>query len=78
MKNKMADLHNHLFAQLERLSDESVTGEELEQEIKRADAVAKVSKTIIDNAQLCLKAEQLKHEGYIRNSPEMLEAKRDA
>lgn len=60
MKNKLTDLNNHLFAQLERLSDENLKGEELEQEINRAKAITSVSSQIIQNGVLALKAEQFK------------------
>ena len=33
-KNKLTDLNNHLFAELERLGDEDLKGEELEKEIR--------------------------------------------
>ena len=35
MKNKLSDLNDHLFSQLERLSDEALTPEEIEREAKR-------------------------------------------
>lgn len=60
MKNKLADLNNHLFAELERLSDEELTGDELQQEILRAEAVCGVSTQIISNGQLALNAEKLR------------------
>lgn len=62
MKNKLVDLNNHLFAQLERLSDEELNGEDLEQEIARAKAITVVSNQIIQNGALALKAEQFKDE----------------
>jgi len=63
MKNSMLDLHNHLFAQLERLSDESVKGDELREELSRAKAVVAVADVLVNNATLMLEAEKLKSKG---------------
>ena len=60
MQNKLTDLNNHLFAELERLSDEDLKGEQLLEEIERAKAVTGVATQIISNASLALKAETLK------------------
>lgn len=59
MKNKLIDLNNHLFAQLERLGAEGLTVEEVDKEAKRTDAIVMVSKEIIANADLALKAARL-------------------
>lgn len=59
MKNKLGDLNNHLFAALERLSDEDMTAEQIEQEVKRASAIVAVADTIISNADTQLKAAKL-------------------
>jgi hypothetical protein len=56
MKNKLIDLNNHLFAQLERLSDETLTAEQIEQEVRRTDAIVDISDQIVRNADLQLKA----------------------
>ena len=40
MKNTLGDLNNHLFAQLEKLGDDDLTGEELESELKRTELYA--------------------------------------
>lgn len=60
MRNTLNDLNNHLFAQLERLSDEGLSGEELNHEINRAKAVTDVATQIISNSTLVLKAMQFK------------------
>lgn len=56
MQNKLVDLNNHLFAQLERLGDEDLKGEDLREEIDRAKAVTGVAEQIIANGTLVLKA----------------------
>jgi hypothetical protein len=57
-KNKLTDLNNHLFAQLERLSDEETVGDKLAEEIERSRAVGGIARTIIDNAKLALEAQK--------------------
>ena len=73
MKNKLTDLNNHLFAQLERLSDEELKGSELAEEIDRAKAITIVSSQIIQNGALALRAEQFKYDsGYSENNSSRL------
>ena len=42
MKNTLGDLNNHLFAQLEKLGDEDLNGEQMDAEIRRAEAMAMI------------------------------------
>lgn len=58
MKNTLGDLNNHLFAQLERLSDEELKGDALQEEINRAKAVNSVAAQIIANGNLVLDAKK--------------------
>jgi hypothetical protein len=55
-KNKLSDLNDHLFEQIEWLTDNSVKGEELEDRIRRARAVCGLSEQIIANGNLMLAA----------------------
>ena len=59
MKNKLTDLNNHLFAQLERLGDEDLEADKLSAEIERARAVTSVAKEIIASGSLAVKAAEL-------------------
>lgn len=58
MKNKLIDLNDHLFAEMERLSDEDLKGDELVSEMERAKSIAGIAQTIINNGDLMLKAQK--------------------
>jgi len=76
MQNTLGDLNNHLFAQLERLGDEDLQGEKLQEEIERAKSVTSIASQIISNGNLVLQAERFKAETLGRssaNAPKMLE-----
>lgn len=57
MQNKLSDLNNHLFASIERLGDEDISGDKLIEEMGRARAINEVAEQIISNASLVLKAQ---------------------
>lgn len=59
MKNKLSDLNDHLFVQLERLSDDGLTADDIAKEVTRTDALVKVSEQIINNANLVLRGAAL-------------------
>ena len=80
MKNTLGDLNNYLFAQLDAITNEELEGEKLEAEIKRTEAVAKISDQIIKNGELQYKAmKHMDEYGYERkkNVPEMLEVREE-
>ena len=76
MQNTLGDLNNHLFAQLERLSDEGLEGDKLKEELLRSKSVADIAKNIIENAKIVLDAKKFETEILGRSqvtSPKMLE-----
>ena len=57
-KTTLNDLNEYLFQEMDRLTNEDLSAEELDKEIKRSDALQKVAKTIIDNGTLALQAKK--------------------
>lgn len=55
-RDTMTDLVDHIFEEIERLSDDGLDGEALEAEIRRGHAIGKLSKTVIDAGNLMMRA----------------------
>ena len=73
MKNKMTDLNNHLFFQLEKLLDPDLSDDELKKEIARAGAVSSIAANIIQNANTAIKAMSMFENRQIESdSPDFL------
>jgi hypothetical protein len=81
VKNRLSDLNNHLFMQLERLANEDLTPEQIGSEVDRADAIVKVADKIVDNARLSLQACELvaKHgDRFMKHLPMIAESSEPA
>jgi hypothetical protein len=70
-RNKLADLNNHLFAQLERLGDETLTTDQLADEIKRAGAIDRLAGQVVAIGHLALTASKLQSD-YSTHAPRLL------
>jgi hypothetical protein len=74
MKNKLSDLNNHLFEQLERLNDDDLKGESLTAEVIRSQSMCNVAGQIIANGRLVLDAAKTADEfPGIKKHPLLLE-----
>ena len=56
MKNKLTDLNNYLFEQIEKLNDDDMTDSQAILQIKKAEAVSELVKTVIQIETLRLNA----------------------
>ena len=56
MKNKLSDLNNYLFEQLEILNDSDLSEEQIDSAIKKAETVSKIADTIVKTNELQFKA----------------------
>ena len=80
MKNTLTDLNNYLFETLERLTDDSMSQEELQKELARSQAITNIAETVIKNGELALKTMKILNEYGIDTDnapiPPMLEARK--
>lgn len=58
-QSSLGSLNDHLFAQLNRLSDSTLKGDDLDEECRRAEAIVAVADQVTANAKTQLGAAQL-------------------
>jgi hypothetical protein len=59
MQKGLIGLHNHLYETIEYLTDRNLTKEALDEEVKRARAVAEVAEQAIKNGMLIVAVNRL-------------------
>ena len=64
-RNKLSDLNNLLFAQMEQLSDQEIPSEQMKLEIQKAQAMSKLASQIINSSKIVLQAAKLVGEGKL-------------
>ncbi len=74
--NNLNSLNSKLFEQLDRLTNNNLSGDKLREELERTDAIVDISRTIISNADLMLKAMVAKDEklGSYAKLPALLDS----
>ena len=74
--NNLNSLNDKLFEQLDRLTNKNLSGDKLQEELERTDAIVDISRTIISNADLMLKAMVAKDEklGSYAKLPALLDS----
>lgn len=77
-KNKLSDLNDHLFAQLERLDDDNLKEDQMANEVFRAKAITAIAAQIIKTQKLALDAMKLVADGKLQTEelPQGFEVKR--
>lgn len=75
MSGTLNDLNAKLFEQLDKLSKENITQEELGKEIARSESMIKIANVIISNGDLALRAARFKDDMLNADNklPKMLE-----
>jgi hypothetical protein len=74
MKDKLLNLNSHLFAQLERLTEENISQDKLKQELDRSKAVSALASQIIAGGRLVLDAHIAKSEYELRELPQVFDS----
>ena len=73
--NTLADLNTKLFEQMDKLSKDDISSEELDKEMARSEYMIKIANVIISNGDLALRAAKFKDDMLNADNklPKMLE-----
>ena len=73
--NTLADLNTKLFEQMDKLSKDDISSEELDKEMARSESMIKIANVIISNGDLALRAAKFKDDMMNGDNklPKMLE-----
>ena len=69
-KNNLGAMNDILFDRLRRLNDPELKGDELEDELRKTDAIIDVSQSIVATGNLVLKAALASSDGMYRDDSE--------
>lgn len=75
MANTLVELNDVLFNELRRLRETEAKGEELKDELRRVNTITQVAKTIVQNADVLLRAQVVDSErlACCQSLPSMLQ-----
>jgi len=75
-RNKLSDLNDYLFEQIERINDDELSGEDLDMQLKRSKAICQVSSVIVRNAAVMVQGMKMAQEYGLekQDMPKMLAA----
>ncbi len=69
-KNNLGEMNDILFERLRILNDKKLTGDALDEEIRKTDAIIDVSQSIVATGNLVLKAALARSDGMYRDDKE--------
>ena len=69
-KNNLGEMNDILFERLRILNDKKLTGDALDEEIRKTDAIIDVSQSIVATGNLVLKAALVRSDGMYRDDKE--------
>lgn len=72
MRNKITDVTDHLIAQIERLGEDGLKGEDLKNEINRSKAMASLAVPIVNAAKITVDAAKVIASGRAKKSDMIL------